>query len=245
MHHLVSLLTLKYILNTLKLFSSTISCGCFSSNISDDIFTWTQVWTLCTFHHTVYEDLKLLMTKLDVLNVLLSLGRSIQSWYIDASVWWMIALLHTVCVFMHTARYVCMTYLELYQTSSRKQIGVCLQPSPLPGAPHTVWCERCCSLVALIAVMRPGVGPLYTTPTGRLTRSPHSFYTASRVHVSSQITSFTRFILEKQNDDDGADVATVEGPLIRCSLRCCLNSLTGSCLEKKKSLEKRIALCEK
>lgn len=26
--------------------------------------------------------------------------------------------------------------------------------------------------------------------------------------------------------------------LIRCSLRCCLNSLTGSCLEKKKSLKK-------
>lgn len=157
------------------------------------------------------------MTKLDLLNVLLSLSRSIPSWYIDASVWWVIALLHTVCVFMHTARYVCMTYLELYQTSSRKQIGVCLQPSPpecvtLPGAPHTVWSERCCSLVALIAVMRPGVGPLHTAPTGRLARSPHSFYTASRVHVSSQITSFTRFILEKQNDDDGADVATVEGP---------------------------------
>lgn len=103
----------------------------------------------------------------------------------------MIALLPTVCVFMHTARYVCVT---------------------LPGAPHTVWSERCCSLVALIAVMRPGVGPLHTAPTGRLARSPHSFYTASRVHVSSQITSFTRFILEKQNDDDGADVATVEGP---------------------------------
>lgn len=59
-------------------------------------------------------------------------------------------------------------------------------PSPLPRAPNAGWSELCCSLVAPIALMKPGVGPLYAT---LITWFTHSSYMAPWVPWQ-QLNSF-------------------------------------------------------
>lgn len=86
----------------------------------------------------------------------------------------------------------------------------------LPRAPNAVWSPPVLISVGIYSVLTAWAGgaPLQRDVSLVFFFCSFLFYMAPWVHVSSQITSFMCFILEKQTDYDCTDVATVKVPLI-------------------------------